>query len=327
MSENRAVFANAPQELSVKAAAPSTLCDATQVEISVLFAAFSESDSRQVAGELLGLFPFVVGKAFCGVVKRAGGAVDHVKHGDRVIGFCPSGAFSDLVVVESFCVARVDVLDSAVAAALVEPALRAFMALHYQFRGLRGETVLVMDAARGPCGEVAMQVAHQLGLSVVAACSASSEATVLESRFPGVRVVVISSEDDLANAVMRVTDGLGVDCVYESLQSELGPEQRRARIACLAAHGTWCISRECQLDPPESKALLLRAAKLSFVFPEAWLLSPLFKGRVMHILAEIAKSQFSLSTIDKFPMAKVTLAREAVGRDGAVVIAIGKPVN
>lgn len=324
MSEYRAVFATSPQELSVKVAASSAPCEATQVEVNVLFASFSESDSRQVAGELLGSFPFVVGKAFCGVVKRAGGAVEHVKHGDRVIGFCSSGGFADLVVVESFCVARVEALDSAVAAALVEPALRAFMALHYHFRGLRGETVLVMDAARGPCGEVAMQVAHQLGLSVVAACSASSEATVLESRFPGVRVVVVAVEDELASAVLRVTDGLGVDCVYESLQAELSSEQRRARIACLAVHGTWCVSRECQLDPPESKALLLRAAKLAFVFPEAWLLSPLFKGRVMHILAEIAKSQFSLSTIDRFPMSKVTLAREAVGRDGAVVIAIGK---
>lgn len=324
------MFANSASELAVRPAGSPAPCGANQVEVSVVCAAFCESDVRLVSGELLGSFPFAAGQSFCGVVKRVGGAVEHVKHGERVFGFCLGGAFADVVVAEDFCVARIpDTLDAAVAAALVEPALRAFMGLHYHFRGLRGESVLVMDAARGPCGEVAMQVAQHLGFVVVAVCSASSEATVLESRFPNVRVVVVENEDEeLAKAVLRATDGLGVDCVFESLQSELRPEQRRARISCLSVHGVWCVARELQLDPPESKALLLRAAKLALVFPRAWLLSPLLKGRFMHVLAEIAKSQYTISTIDRFPLSKVTIAREAVARaDGAVVLTMAQTNN
>jgi NADPH:quinone reductase-like Zn-dependent oxidoreductase len=320
----RAVHATSPSELSVVKSSSSLSIQANQVEVSVICAAFGESDVRMVGGELLFVsFPFVAGQSFCGVVKKVGGAVDHVKHGDKVMGFCKGGALADVVVVDGAFVSRVsETTDAAMAAALVEPALRAFMAFHYQFRGLRGETVLIMDAARGPCGEVAMQIAMHFGFKVVAACSVTSEATVLESRFPGVRVVVVEhAETDLADAVMRATEGLGVDCVYESLQVELSSPLRRARINSLAAHGVWCVHREMQLDPPDSKALLLRAAKLAFVFPQAWFLSPLLKGRFMHILAEISKSHFTVSTIDRFPLAKVTAAREAVARaDGAVAV-------
>lgn len=304
---------------------------AEQVEVAVLAAAFGDLDVRATVGELAELagLPLVPGHSgFCGVVRRCGAAVQHVRHGERVVGVAAlgtAGALSESVVCEASGVARVsDTCDPAQAAAAVEPALRAFMGLQYHLRGLRGETVLVADAARGPLGEAAVQLALHLGLAPLAACASPAEATVLAARFPGARVVVAERPELLAAAVSRATEGLGVDCVYESGPAPADPAARRARIDCLAAHGVWCVQRELQLDPPEARALLLRAARLGFVFPQAWLLSPLLRGRLMHLLHETARllgAPLSLSAVDRFPLAKIAAAREAAARaEGAVVI-------
>ncbi len=309
-------------------------CGAHDVEVAVLCGGFGEMDVRVTTGELseLASVPLVPGHSgMCGVVRRCGAAVQHLQHGDRVIGMAPlgaGGALAATVVCEASSVAKVNsTCDAAQAAALVEPALRAFMCLQYQWRGLRGETVLVTDAARGPNGEVAIQLAQHFGLSVLAASSTAAEATVLEARFPGARVVVAERPEQLAEAVLRATDGLGVDCVYESRATrdlELSSAARHGRIACLAAHGVWCVQRELQLDPPESKMMLLRAARLGFVFPQAWLLAPLLRGRLMHVMHETARllgAPLSVSTVDRFPLSRVAAAREAVPRaDGAVVV-------
>ncbi len=42
-----------------------------------------------------------------------------------------------------------------------------------------------------------------------------------------------------------------------------------------------------QLDPPDSEQLFLRGASLSFLFSQAWLLSPLNQGRYIHILRDL----------------------------------------
>jgi NADPH:quinone reductase-like Zn-dependent oxidoreductase len=304
---------------------------AEDVEVAVLCAAFGELDVRTTQGEMSELagLPLVPGHSgLCGMVRRCGGAVQHVKHGDRVVAFATlgsPGALCESVVCDGSAVARVsETCDAAQAAAAAEPALRAFLALQYQLRGLRGETVLVADAARGPLGEVALQLAQHLGLSPLAACATAAEATVLAARFPGARVVVAERPEELAAAVLRATGGLGVDCVYESGATPASPAARRARIGCLAAHGVWCVQSELQLDPPESRALLLRAARLGFVFPQAWLLSPLLRGRLLHLVHEVARllgAPLSVSSIDRFPLSRVAAAREAVARaDGAVVV-------
>lgn len=42
-----------------------------------------------------------------------------------------------------------------------------------------------------------------------------------------------------------------------------------------------------QLDPPESRLLLLKGASLSFLFDQLWLLAPTQQGRMLHVLNDI----------------------------------------
>lgn len=322
-------------ELSVGRARPfEGGLSAAEVEVALLACSLSELDVRLSLGELpepcASSRPWVVGHSgFCGVVVRCGLAVSHCRRGDRVLGIVSAagdGALRDVLRCDASCVARIDApVDAAAAACCVEPALRALLALQFQWRGLRGETVLVCDAAR-PGGDVAVQVAARLGLAAVVHAASTAEATVLEARFPGVRVVVAAEPAALAAGVRSATDGLGVDCVYETRAAVLSPVERRARVDALAPHGTWCVQREQQLDEPEARALLLRAARVAHVWPQAWLVAPTVRGRFVHVLQEIARllPQLAVSSVDRFPLAKASAARDAVTRsDAAVAVVMG----
>jgi hypothetical protein len=48
------------------------------------------------------------------------------------------------------------------------------------------------------------------------------------------------------------------------------------------------------LDPPESRLLLLRNAKLAFLFEQAWLLSSSQQGRYLRICCSRAMEEYSL---------------------------------
>jgi hypothetical protein len=78
------------------------------------------------------------------------------------------------------------------------------------------------------------------------------------------------------------------------------------------------------LDPPESRTLLRLGAKVAFNFPQVWLLYPLRLGRFMHVMLEISRllPQLALSSIDRFPLAKVTQARDGLARTDASVVVI-----
>lgn len=228
---------------------------------------------------------------------------------------------------DALCFVRVpDGLDMIVAAALLEPALRAFTALHYQAHTLRGEVVLVLDAAAGSAGEVVMQLAVHRELRVLAVVASREQATVLEARFQSrIEVIVVTAVTELAAAVLARTGQLGVDCVFESVAAPLDAAQRKARIACLSAHGRWCVAHALQLDPPEARALLLRCASLSFAWPQVWCLHPLQRGRYLQVANEVMRlasdGKLRVSHIDRFPLAKVGPAIDAVPKaDGSVVV-------
>ena len=70
-----------------------------------------------------------------------------------------------------------------------------------------------------------------------------------------------------------------------------------------------------------------KGAKIGFVFPQAWLLHPLQKGRYLHVLSEIvqmaAAGKMTVNNINKYSLNKIATARDAVSKfDGSVVVNI-----
>ena len=72
----------------------------------------------------------------------------------------------------------------------------------------------------------------------------------------------------------------------------LDPIQRkRSLIKSLGAHGSWVTrSKSMQLDPDETEILNLKNGSISFIFTQAWLLSPSKQGKFMHILDTVMRS-------------------------------------
>ncbi len=158
-----------------------------------------------------------IGMEFSGTVLSVGSDVHHVGPGDRVMGIGPN-AFSTHVVVPEKGVTRIpDTIGLVEAATLPVTFLTAYYAL-VQLAGLRaGETVLIHGAAGG-VGLAALQIAKLKGATVIATAGTVEKRNLLASL--GVNFVFDSRSLEFFNDVLRVTNGLGVDVVINSLFQE-----------------------------------------------------------------------------------------------------------
>ncbi|KAB8337079.1 hypothetical protein FH972_021383 [Carpinus fangiana] len=173
--------------------------------------------------------PFTLGLEFAGVVLAAPPPASPanpaaLQPGDRVFGGCPSGAFAEEVCVAAAQVRRVPVcgegwaLRGAAGVAATAPV--AYGAL-VRCAGLRrGETVLV-HAAAGGLGVMAVQIARAVGARVIAAVGSEGKAEVVR-RVLGVAAgdVVNYSEEGWEGRVLGLTGGKakgGVDVVFDTV--------------------------------------------------------------------------------------------------------------
>ena len=93
-----------------------------------------------------------------------------------------------------------------------------------------GETVLI-HAAAGGTGVLAVQLAKHFGAQVIA--TAGSEAKLQLVRELGADVVINYRTDDFVSTVLEATDGRGVDVVWESI----GGEVFTRNLDCMAEGG------------------------------------------------------------------------------------------
>ncbi len=158
-----------------------------------------------------------IGMEFSGTVLSVGDDVHHIYPGDRVMGIGPN-AFSTHVVVPEKGVTRIpDSIDLIEAATLPVTFLTAYYAL-VQLAGLRaGETVLIHGAAGG-VGLAALQIAKLRGAKIIATAGTVEKRNLLATL--GADFVFDSRSLEFFNDVLRVTNGLGVDVVINSLFQE-----------------------------------------------------------------------------------------------------------
>ena len=317
-----------------KQAVAEGVCKPGEIEIEVLACALGLVDLQLWAGalpEVASETAFVGGHAgVCGRVVRRGAGVEHVPLGCQVVGLLDlsghGGLCERLRADARFFMPVSDKVDPALAAGIISPGLQAVEAMHYGARLLRGQSVLVTHAS-SPAGEIAVQLARIWELNVLVHCASHAEATLLEARFPGITVLE-GDDETLQEKVLDATNGLGVDCVYESqVEADTNPKWRRGRLGCVGPRGRWCVAQEMQLDQPESRALMLRGAGLHHVFVPVWTLYPLQLGRFLHVLRLLGEwlPQLTLSQLDRFPLARTAQARDAVARgDVSVVVTLGK---
>ena len=183
--------------------------------ISVAAAGVNFIDVYFRTGQYKAERPLTLGSEAAGTVVAVGSSVTGFEVGDRVAYAMVRGAYAEQVVVPA---AQVVKLPDAVSLEVAAAAMLQGMTAHYLTRSTfpveAGQTCLV-HAAAGGAGGLIVQMAHQRGARTIG--TVSSEAKAREARELGCDDVIIYTEQDFETEVRALTDGRGVDVVYDSV--------------------------------------------------------------------------------------------------------------
>lgn len=208
---------NGPQDLRLIADAPVPRPGPGQILLRVIAAGVNFVDVSQTRGTFARgpQPPYVAGIEAAGEVIAVGEGVTDLERGAHVIGVSiTGGAFAEYMVLHAAAAVRVPAGWTATQAlGLLVSWPTALAALKPLGAVAVGQTVLI-HAAAGGTGQAAVKMAKHYGATVIATASPAKHAMVLAL---GADHVIDSRRTDLAAAVLRLTQGAGVDLVLESV--------------------------------------------------------------------------------------------------------------
>ena len=158
-------------------------------------------------------FPFSPGSDVAGIIEKVGENVKHFKVGDAVVGFIPFGGFAEKVILKAIdCFPKPRGMSMVNAAAFLLAYGTSYHALKDRANLQKGETILILGASGG-VGLTALELAKLMGAKVIAAAS-SQEKLNLCKEF-GADEVINYTEENLKDRVKELTNGKGVDVIYD----------------------------------------------------------------------------------------------------------------
>ena len=172
-------------------------------------------DTYQRSGLYKIALPNGLGLEAAGVVEAVGGGVTRFKVGDRIVyASGPIGAYAESNVVKAAQAVKLpDAISFDIAAASLLKGMTARFLLRKTFRVERGHDV-VIHAAAGGVGQIAVQWAKHLGANVIAVVGSDAKAEIAKSL--GADHTIITARDDIAKRVREIT-GVGAHVVYDSV--------------------------------------------------------------------------------------------------------------
>ncbi len=175
--------------------------------------------------------PFTVGSEAAGTVVAIGDAVTEVATGDRVAYAMVVGAYAERAVVPAKRLVKLpDAVGFEAAAAVMLQGLTAHYLTHSTFALKPGDAALV-HAAAGGAGTLITQVARICGATVFGTVGSAAKAEV--ARAAGAAAVIDYRAQDFEAEIKRLTDGRGVDVVYDSV----GKDTFDKSLNCLRPRG------------------------------------------------------------------------------------------
>ena len=159
--------------------------------------------------------PFSPGGEVAGIIKEVGEGVTHLNVGDTVIAMTGWGGFAEEVLTDASRVFPIPpVFDFKTAATFAYVFGTSYYALKDRAQIKEGETVLVLGASGG-VGLAAVQLAKVMGAKVIAAASTAEKLAVCSQY--GADAIVNYTDDNWREQVRTLTDGKGVDVVYDAV--------------------------------------------------------------------------------------------------------------
>ena len=201
--------------------------------------------------------PIALGNEGAGVVRAVGAQVAGVKHGDRVCWAQSTASYARWKLIAAEDVFQLpENVDCETAAAILFQGMTAHYLACSTHPLAPGETCVIHSAAGG-VGLVLTRIAKMRGAAVIAVVSSREKADVAAQN--GADHVVAYSERDLVKLAKEVTQGRGVDVVYDAV----GKDTFERSLACLRPRGLLALYGEASgLIPPLDVRQLLFAGSV-----------------------------------------------------------------
>jgi NADPH:quinone reductase len=159
--------------------------------------------------------PFTPGSEAAGTVEELGPGVAGFAAGDLVASTSVLGSYAEYALAPAAQLVKVPAaLGPEKAAAALLQGMTAHYLSHSTFPLKAGDTALV-HAGAGGVGLLLTQMAVKIGARVIATVSTPAKAEL--SREAGAADVILYTEQDFEAEVKRITNGKGVDVVYDSV--------------------------------------------------------------------------------------------------------------
>lgn len=199
---------------------------AGQVRVRLAAVGVNFIDVYHRTGAYQSELPIIPGREGAGVVDAVGTGVSGVQEGDRVAFAMVPGTYAQYVVVEANNVAPLpEGVSEEQGAALMLQGMTAHYLVHSTYPLQEGDTCLVLAAAGG-VGHLLVQLAKMRGARVIGA--ASTPEKIQFALDAGADEMIRYTEVDFQEETMRLTDGRGVDVVYESVGKDTFEQSLRS---------------------------------------------------------------------------------------------------
>jgi NADPH2:quinone reductase len=259
-------------------------------------------------------FPYTLGQEAAGVVTGLGPNVSGVAVGDLVAYTGVPGAYAEFAAVPADRLVPVPAgVTARQAAAAILQGVTAQYLVTSTYPLAAGQTCLV-HAAAGGVGLLLCQIAERLGARVIG--TVSNEAKAALARAAGAAEVILYTQQDFELEVKRLTQGAGVQVVYDSV----GKTTFDKSLNCLARRGMLVLYGQSSgpvppLDPQvlnrKGSLFLTRPTLAHYVATREELLA-----RAGQVLGWVADRTLSVRIGREYPLGEAAEAQRALaGRE------------
>jgi NADPH2:quinone reductase len=166
-------------------------------------------------GQYKATLPLVPGSEAAGTVEELGPGVNRFKAGDAVASVGVLGSYAEYALVPAAQLVKVPngISPEHAAAALLQGMTAHYLA--YATYPLKAGDTALIHAGAGGVGLLLTQMAKRIGARVITTVSSADKAEL--SREAGASDVILYTDQDFVSEVKRLTNGKGVDVVYDSV--------------------------------------------------------------------------------------------------------------
>jgi NADPH:quinone reductase len=292
-----------------------------QIRQSAIGVNFADLSMR--AGIFPAPLPACPGSEAAGTIVAVGPGVATFAVGDRVAyGGSAPGSYATLRNLPAAIVSRLpDSIDFETAAGMMSAGLTAGYLLRSIWPFLKAGDAILWHAAAGGVGQIAVQWAKALGLTVIGTVGTQEKVAVAKAA--GCDEVLLSSDPDLTAKVRAATGGTGVAVAYDSI----GKDTAEASLKSLRRRGLLVLFGAASGPPPQINAMdLVMGGSLYVTRPGLpdYLADPAERARLTEeLFQQVTKGAVKIAVNHRYPLDQAAAAhRDVAGRKttGSVVL-------